>query len=41
MSIDRIHSSLQLQDLKTLKSQLYSAAEYFELAYMQDDAKET
>ena len=30
----------QLQDLKTLRSQLYSAAEYFELAYMQEDKKQ-
>jgi hypothetical protein len=29
-----------LQDLKTLRSQLYSAAQYFELAYMQEDKKQ-
>ncbi|GJN18669.1 hypothetical protein PR202_gb05852 [Eleusine coracana subsp. coracana] len=29
-----------IKDLKTLRSQLYSAAEYFELAYMQEDAKQ-
>jgi hypothetical protein len=41
-SISRIHPDLQLQDLKTLRSQLYSAAEYFELSYTQDeDAKQT
>jgi hypothetical protein len=40
--INRTHSNLQLQDLKTLRSQLYSAAEYFELACMQDeDPKQT
>jgi len=34
------HIVFQLQDLKTLRSQLYSAAEYFELAYMQEDKKQ-
>ncbi|XP_044961591.1 putative protein ABIL2 isoform X3 [Hordeum vulgare subsp. vulgare] len=29
-----------IKDLKTLRSQLYSAAEYFELAYMQEDGKQ-
>ncbi|KAL6615123.1 hypothetical protein ACP70R_037393 [Stipagrostis hirtigluma subsp. patula] len=29
-----------IKDLKTLRSQLYSAAEYFELAYMQEDEKQ-
>lgn len=29
-----------MQDLKTLRSQLYSAAEYFELAYTQEDGKQ-
>ncbi|XP_066306374.1 putative protein ABIL2 isoform X1 [Miscanthus floridulus] len=29
-----------IKDLKTLRSQLYSAAEYFELAYMQEDKKQ-
>lgn len=30
-----------IKDLKTLRSQLYSAAEYFELSYIQDDGKQT
>ncbi|KAM3191690.1 hypothetical protein ACQJBY_069136 [Aegilops geniculata] len=29
-----------IKDLMTLRSQLYSAAEYFELAYMQEDGKQ-
>ncbi|XP_021311901.1 putative protein ABIL2 [Sorghum bicolor] len=29
-----------IKDLKTLRSQLYSAAQYFELAYMQEDKKQ-
>ncbi|CAD6231239.1 unnamed protein product [Miscanthus lutarioriparius] len=29
-----------IKDLKTLRSQLYSTAEYFELAYMQEDKKQ-
>ncbi|XP_062208457.1 putative protein ABIL2 isoform X2 [Phragmites australis] len=29
-----------IKDLKTLRSQLYSAAEYFELAYMQEEEKQ-
>lgn len=29
-----------IKDLKTLRSQLYSAAEYFEIAYMQEDGKQ-
>lgn len=29
-----------IKDLKTLRSQLYSAAEYFELAYMREDEKQ-
>ncbi|PAN30479.1 hypothetical protein GQ55_5G282000 [Panicum hallii var. hallii] len=29
-----------IKDLKTLRSQLYSAAEYFELAYMQEEGKQ-
>ncbi|XP_010231912.1 putative protein ABIL2 isoform X2 [Brachypodium distachyon] len=29
-----------IKDLKTLRSQLYSAAEYFELAYTQEDGKQ-
>ena len=35
-----INSNLSMQDLMTLRSQLYSAAEYFELAYMQEDGKQ-
>lgn len=31
---------LGLQDLKNLRSQLYSAAEYFELSYTNDDQKQ-
>jgi hypothetical protein len=29
-----------LQDLKNLRAQLYSAAEYFELSYTTDDKKQ-
>uniref|UniRef100_A0ACD5VAP7 Uncharacterized protein n=1 Tax=Avena sativa TaxID=4498 RepID=A0ACD5VAP7_AVESA len=29
-----------IKDLKTLRSQLYSAAEYFELSYIQEDGKQ-
>ncbi|KAJ1283906.1 hypothetical protein BS78_03G163100 [Paspalum vaginatum] len=36
----KIISDLQLQDLKTLRSQLYSAAEYFEIAYMREEEKQ-
>jgi hypothetical protein len=36
----RIQNNLFMQDLKTLRSQLYSAAEYFELAYIQEDGKQ-
>ncbi|TVU34071.1 hypothetical protein EJB05_15920, partial [Eragrostis curvula] len=40
----QMHESLvfsdTIKDLKTLRSQLYSAAEYFELAYMQEDSKQ-
>lgn len=31
---------LALQELKNLRSQLYSAAEYFELSYATDDHKQ-
>lgn len=34
------HCLLCFQDLKTLRSQLYSAAEYFESTYTNDDQKE-
>lgn len=34
------HIGLCLQDLKKLKLQLYSAAEYFELSYATDDNKQ-
>uniref|UniRef100_A0ACD5ZF86 Uncharacterized protein n=1 Tax=Avena sativa TaxID=4498 RepID=A0ACD5ZF86_AVESA len=38
---DSLVFSETIKDLKTLRSQLYSAAEYFELSYIQEDGKET
>ncbi|KAJ6850847.1 protein ABIL3-like [Iris pallida] len=35
-----LHFSDSLMDLKNLRSQLYSAAEYFELSYTNDDQKQ-
>ncbi|XP_072958261.1 putative protein ABIL2 isoform X2 [Typha angustifolia] len=35
-----LHFSDRLKDLRTLRSQLYSAAEYFELSYTKDDQKQ-
>jgi hypothetical protein len=36
----KIQNNHSMQDLKTLRSQLYSAAEYFELSYIQEDGKQ-
>ena len=33
-------SNFAFQDLKNLRTQLYSAAEYFELSYTNDDQKQ-
>ena len=40
VSIIFILLDLCSQDLKNLRSQLYSAAEYFELSYTNDDQKQ-
>uniref|UniRef100_A0ACD5TB57 Uncharacterized protein n=1 Tax=Avena sativa TaxID=4498 RepID=A0ACD5TB57_AVESA len=37
---DSLVFSETIKDLKTLRSQLYSAAEYFELSYIQEDGKQ-
>ena len=39
-SITYLLSAFDFQDLKNLRAQLYSAAEYFELSYTNDDQKQ-